>query len=86
MAVGNTGGPSNAFVQFPEGLPCASASKCSTSWFSHAGGVRLCAGEYLDEAADTTCTWISPDGGVTWNDVLPTSAIYEVHWLDAIET
>lgn len=37
------------------------------------------AGEYLDEAADTTCTWISPDGGSTWLDVMPTAAIYEVH-------
>jgi hypothetical protein len=39
----------------------------------------LSAGEYLDEAADTTCTWVSPDGGITWNDVLPSAAIYEVH-------
>lgn len=35
-------------------------------------------GEYLDMAADTTCTFISSDGGMTWTDVLPQAAIYEV--------
>jgi hypothetical protein len=53
------------------------------SFYSHksAPGIVMAVGntgEYLDEAADTTCTWISPDGGVTWNDVLPSAAIYEV--------
>jgi hypothetical protein len=26
-------------------------------------------GEYLDFAADAMCTWLSRDGGATWEDV-----------------
>ena len=36
------------------------------------------AGEYLESSADSTCTWLSSDGGQSWIDVLPTAAIYEV--------
>ena len=35
-------------------------------------------GDYLDFAADVTCTWLSSDGGATWKDVLNFPAIYEV--------
>ncbi len=28
-------------------------------------------GEYLDFAADAMCTWLSRDGGATWEDVAP---------------
>ena len=28
-------------------------------------------GEYLEFAADTMCTWLSRDGGATWEDVAP---------------
>ena len=34
-------------------------------------------GDYLDFAADTTCTWLSHDGGATWQDVLNFPGIYE---------
>ncbi len=41
-------------------------------------GVGGGAGEYLESSADSTCTWLSSDGGQSWIDVLPTAAIYEV--------
>jgi hypothetical protein len=28
-------------------------------------------GEYLEFAADAMCTWLSRDGGATWEDVAP---------------
>jgi hypothetical protein len=28
-------------------------------------------GEFLDFAADAMCTWLSRDGGATWEDVAP---------------
>ena len=28
-------------------------------------------GEYLDFAADAMCTWLSRDGGATWEDIAP---------------
>ena len=34
-------------------------------------------GEFLDQAADTLCTWLSRDGGLTWEDVASSSGIYE---------
>ena len=34
-------------------------------------------GDYLDFAADVTCTWLSHDGGATWRDVLNFPGIYE---------
>ena len=34
-------------------------------------------GEYLDTAADSTCTWLSRDGGFSWEDVANYAAIYE---------
>ena len=34
-------------------------------------------GEYLDASADTTCTWLSRDGGANWEDVADYAAIYE---------
>ena len=34
-------------------------------------------GEYLDASADTTCTWLSKDGGANWEDVADYAAIYE---------
>ena len=34
-------------------------------------------GEYLDPAADATCTWLSRDGGYSWEDVADHSVIYE---------
>ena len=34
-------------------------------------------GDYLDFAADITCTWLSHDGGATWQDVLNFPGIYE---------
>lgn len=34
-------------------------------------------GEYLDTAADSTCTWLSRDGGFSWEDVADYAAIYE---------
>lgn len=34
-------------------------------------------GEFLDAAADSTCTWLSRDGGFSWEDVADYAAIYE---------
>ena len=34
-------------------------------------------GEYLEQAADAMCTWLSRDGGATWEDVAPYASIYE---------
>ena len=34
-------------------------------------------GEFLDPAADSTCTWLSRDGGFSWEDVADYAAIYE---------
>ena len=34
-------------------------------------------GEYLEQAADAMCTWLSRDGGATWQDVMPYAGIYE---------
>lgn len=34
-------------------------------------------GRNLDLAADDLCTWLSQDGGVTWEDVYPGAGIYE---------
>ncbi len=33
--------------------------------------------QYLDRAADAMCTWLSRDGGASWEDVMPGAAIYE---------
>lgn len=53
------------------------------SFYSHksAPGVVMAVGntgEYLDAAAESTCTWVSSDGGQSWTDILPSAAIYEV--------
>ena len=34
-------------------------------------------GEFLDPSADSTCTWLSRDGGANWEDVADYAAIYE---------
>jgi hypothetical protein len=44
------------------------------SFYSHenAPGIIMAVGntgEYLDFAADAMCTWLSRDGGATWEDV-----------------
>lgn len=52
------------------------------SFYSHnnAPGLVMAAGntgEFLDAAADSTCTWLSRDGGFSWEDVANYAAIYE---------
>ena len=52
------------------------------SFYSHvnAPGVIMAAGntgEFLDSSADNTCTWLSRDGGLNWEDVADYAAIYE---------
>ncbi|KAL3138147.1 hypothetical protein ABBQ38_005375 [Trebouxia sp. C0009 RCD-2024] len=52
------------------------------SFYSHgnAPGVIMAAGntgEFLDASADNTCTWLSRDGGLNWEDVADYAAIYE---------
>lgn len=52
------------------------------SFYTHgnAPGVVMAAGntgEYLDASTDTTCTWMSRDGGANWEDVADYAAIYE---------
>ena len=52
------------------------------SFYSHsnAPGIVMAAGntgEFLDISADTTCTWLSKDGGTSWQDVADYAAIYE---------
>ena len=52
------------------------------SFYSHkaAPGIVMATGntgDYLDFAADITCTWLSHDGGATWQDVLNFPGIYE---------
>lgn len=34
-------------------------------------------GDHLDFAADDTCTFLTRDGGLTWEDIVPHTAIYE---------
>ena len=34
-------------------------------------------GEFLEAAADATCTWLSRDGGASWEDVADYASIYE---------
>ncbi len=46
------------------------------SFYSHenAPGIVMAVGntgEFLDFAADAMCTWLSRDGGATWEDVAP---------------
>lgn len=66
---------------FPGGLLCwlgcgsAGAAVWGSAGRTGGGGG---AGEYLESSADSTCTWLSSDGGQSWVDVLPTAAIYEV--------
>ena len=60
-------------------LSCADSRP---SFYSHsnAPGLVMAAGntgEYLDPAADSTCTWLSRDGGFSWEDVADYAAIYE---------
>lgn len=65
----------------------------STSWFASQGphpgwyslptapGLVLATGNvgpHLDMSPDADCTWMSRDGGVTWEDVADDTAIYEV--------
>ncbi|KAK9845742.1 hypothetical protein WJX81_001203 [Elliptochloris bilobata] len=52
------------------------------SFYTHdnAPGVIMAVGntgEYLEQAADAMCTWLSRDGGATWQDVAPYASIYE---------
>ena len=52
------------------------------SFYTHenAPGVIMAVGntgEYLEQAADAMCTWLSRDGGATWQDVMPYAGIYE---------
>ncbi|BDA42979.1 Vacuolar protein sorting/targeting protein 10 [Coccomyxa sp. Obi] len=65
-------GPSS-WHEGPEGRP---------SFYSHenAPGIVMAVGntgEFLDFAADAMCTWLSRDGGATWEDVAPHAGIYE---------
>ena len=58
------------------------AADSRPSFYSHANapGVVMAAGntgEFLDASADTTCTWLSRDGGTSWEDVANYAAIYE---------
>lgn len=58
------------------------ATGARPSFYSHmsAPGFIMASGntgEHLDFAADTTCTWLSSDGGLTWKDVADHTAIYE---------
>ena len=60
-------------------MSCADARP---SFYSHkaAPGIVMATGntgDYLDFAADITCTWLSHDGGATWQDVLNFPGIYE---------
>lgn len=65
----------------------------STSWFAPEGprpnlysvenapGLVMAAGNvgaHLDFTPDADCTWLSRDGGLTWEDIYPATAIYEV--------
>jgi len=34
-------------------------------------------GAFLEQAADDMCTWLSRDGGLSWEDVAPYASIYE---------
>lgn len=34
-------------------------------------------GEFLDVSAGSACTWISSDGGLTWQDIAPRANVYE---------
>ncbi|CAL5221253.1 g3408 [Coccomyxa viridis] len=52
------------------------------SFYSHenAPGIVMAVGntgEFLEFAADAMCTWLSRDGGATWEDVAPNAGIYE---------
>lgn len=52
------------------------------AFYSHssAPGVVIAvgnAGPHLDSAADSLCTWLSRDGGRSWQDVAPRASIYE---------
>ena len=63
-------------------LLCTGATGARPSFYSHmsAPGFIMASGntgEHLDFAADTTCTWLSSDGGLTWKDVADHTAIYE---------
>ena len=42
-------------------------------------------GEYLEQAANAMCTWLSRDGGATWQDVMPYAGIYECAFAHYIE-
>lgn len=51
-------------------------------YYSHwnAPGVVMAvgnSGEHLDEARDAQCTWLSRNGGETWEDVAQGAHIYE---------
>eukprot|EP00884_Botryococcus_braunii_P007264 jgi/Botrbrau1/16539/Bobra.0327s0006.1 len=65
-------GPSS-WHEGPDGRP---------SFYSHENvpGIIMAVGntgQYLDRAADSMCTWLSRDGGYSWEDVMPGAAIYE---------
>jgi len=52
------------------------------SFYSHenAPGVIMAVGNtgaFLEQAADDMCTWLSRDGGLSWEDVAPYASIYE---------
>ena len=65
----------------------------TTSWFAPEGprpnlyslesapGIVLATGNvgaHLDFTPDADCTWLSRDGGITWEDIYPATAIYEI--------
>ena len=76
---------------FPLKSRCVAATTCSflskiwrpgarPSFYSHwnAPGIVMAVGntgEYLDTAADATCTWLSRDGGLTWKVIPSFSSI-----------
>ena len=72
---------------------CALHLHGPTSWFAPEGqhpnfysmesapGVVLATGNvgvHLDFRSEADCTWLSRDGGVTWADVAPYTAVYEI--------
>lgn len=60
--------------------PCSADGRPSFYTHDNAPGVIMAVGntgEYLEQAADAMCTWLSRDGGATWQDVMPYAGIYE---------
>ena len=59
---------------------CSADGRPSFYTHENAPGVVMAVGntgEYLEQAADAMCTWLSRDGGATWQDVMPYAGIYE---------